>query len=288
MPGAQPGIFLPPGLRDANGNIDSEWLGGSAGIALQSPTVDQAMLLAVASEEMEATRPAKLLHQRWMLLGHIAMPARALVPPLLTVLVALAGAARAAPRPNPHTFEVILVRHADKSLERVDYNLSAKGFQRALALAQMIPACLGRPSEIITFFLNPLTNKNARSYQSAVPLAVASGVDIAISQASLDDSYGVGEGLRRRAANTGSRQRLVLFWEHRHMPAVARGLGWSGMRPIAEDDFEGLYVFRFRSANAKPEVTLYRQSELFQQPCARQARLPWTDRALPSGGEPQP
>ena len=218
------------------------------------------------------------------------MPARALVPPLLTmlltILVALAGVAAAKPRAQ--SFEVILLRHADKSLERVDYNLSAKGFQRALALAKMIPACLGRPSEIITFFLDPVTNKNARSYQSAVPLAVASGVDIVISQASLQDSLGVGEDLRRRAASASSSQRLVLFWEHRRMPDLAKGLGWSGMNPIAEDDFDRLYVFRFRSANAKPEVTVYRQSELFQQACARKARLPWTDWALPAGGETQP
>jgi hypothetical protein len=79
---------------------------------------------------------------------------------------------------NPATgLEVILMRHADKDVSRGDYNLSPAGFARAIALARLIPACLGAPTGITTFFLDPQTSKNARSYQSAVPLAVATGLE---------------------------------------------------------------------------------------------------------------
>ena len=68
---------------------------------------------------------------------------------------------------------------------------------------------------------------------------------------------------------------LVLFWEHRRMPALARGLGWDGMAPVDDQDFDQMFVFRYRSPLASPEVRQYRQSQLFQEPCSRQARLPW-------------
>lgn len=66
------------------------------------------------------------------------------------------------------------MRHGHKGSASNNYNLSAIGFQRAIALASVIPACYGTPSHIVTYFLDPETSKNARSYQTAVPLAVAS------------------------------------------------------------------------------------------------------------------
>ena len=50
-----------------------------------------------------------------------------------------------------------------------------------IALSRLIPACFGSPTGITTFYLDPNTGKNARSYQSAVSLAVATGVNISIA-----------------------------------------------------------------------------------------------------------
>ena len=191
---------------------------------------------------------------------------------MLAILVGLPQAAGAAP------FDVILMRHADKDTRRGDYNLSPVGFARALNLARMLPACFGSPSEIITFLLDSQTSQNARSYQSAVPLAVITGVHIHIAQNSPGDSLGIGQRLRQRLAQSSVPQRLVLFWEHRRMPELARGLGWPAMAPIDDQDFDQLFVFRYRSPLASPEVRQYRQSQLFQEPCSRQARLPWESR----------
>jgi hypothetical protein len=76
--------------------------------------------------------------------------------------------------------QVILIRHGDKDSQRGDYNLSPRGFDRALRLGRMIPACFGTPNQIRTFELDPVSSKNSRSYQTAVPLAVATGVNIGI------------------------------------------------------------------------------------------------------------
>jgi acid phosphatase (class A) len=186
----------------------------------------------------------------------------------LTLTVAMAAGPAAA------AHEVILMRHGDKDSQRGDYNLSAIGFQRALALARLIPACFGKPSAITTFYLDPESSKNARSYQSAVPLGVATGVNIRIAKGSLSDSYGEGQGLRQ--APLGPESRTVLFWEHRRMPELARGLGWAAMPPIDNNDFDQMFVFRFAAPGAVPEVTTYRQSEQFRRPCFLNATTPWS------------
>lgn len=185
-------------------------------------------------------------------------------------LVMLASLATTAPAA---ALEVILLRHADKDVARGDFNLSPQGFQRALGLARLIPGCFGNPGVIISFFFDPLSGKNSRSYQSAVPLAVATGTPIQIAMDSPGASQRIGEEIRR--GRYGDNQRLVLFWEHRRMPALALGLGWPGMQPIADDDFDRLFVFRYAAAGAVPEVQTVRQSQLFQLPCFRNTALPW-------------
>lgn len=188
--------------------------------------------------------------------------------------------------PAAVALEVILMRHADKDLERGDYNLSPAGFVRAMHLARLIPACFGPPTGITTYLLDPRTSKNARSYQSAVPLAVATGVPISIALDAADQSEQIGRRIRSHQGD-GS-QRLVLFWEHRHIPQLARGLGVGGLAPIAADDFDQLYLIRYPHASGAPMLLRYRQSDLFHWPCYQQSRLPWeAPGSLPSSN-PQP
>jgi len=165
--------------------------------------------------------------------------------------------------------DVILVRHADKDIRRGDYNLTPIGFQRAIALASLIPACFGAPNRIITFYLDPITMKNARSYQSAVPLAVATGINITIDGASRMNSFEQGQLIRNTA--TAGAERVVMFWEHRRMPELARGLGLEVLPEIANDDFDQLLLFRFAAPGGIPQVQRYSQKELFQRPCFLQA-----------------
>ena len=119
---------------------------------------------------------------------------RSIAPPLIGVTLTLAGLALVQPvqsRPS----QVLLMRHGHKDPAAHHYNLSPAGFQRALALASVIPACFGSPTQITTFAFDPYTSKNARSDQMAVPLAVASGVTIRLDRTSLRDSKRSGEQL---------------------------------------------------------------------------------------------
>jgi hypothetical protein len=176
-------------------------------------------------------------------------------------LMTLAPSARATPE------LVVLLRHGHKGPGGSNYNLSAQGFERAIALASLLPRCFGRPSQIRSFYLNPLSNKNARSYQTAVPLAVATGVDIAIDLGSREDSFRSGRNILTDPTVAGGR--VVMFWEHRHLPQLAAGLGWPGMAPIADDDFDQLVVLRYRPSSIQPAVRTYSQTQLLngQQRC---------------------
>jgi len=162
---------------------------------------------------------------------------------------------------------VLLLRHGHKSGNTGDYNLSPQGFERAVALASLLPRCFGPPSQIRTFYLDPESRKNARSYQTAVPLAVASGVNITIDMASRENSFRSGRHILTAPSFDG--RRVVLFWEHRRLPELAAGLGWPTMAPIGDDDFDQLIVLRYRPAEPRPEVTHYSQSRLLagQQRC---------------------
>ena len=169
-------------------------------------------------------------------------------------LMPLAPSARATPE------LVVLMRHGHKGPGGSNYNLSAQGLERAIALASLLPQCFGRPSQIRSFYLDPISGKNARSYQTAVPLAVATGVDIAIDLASREDSFQSGRQILTDPSVAGGR--VVLFWEHRRLPQLAAGLGWPTMAPIADDDFDQLVVLRYRPSLMQPEVRTYSQAQL--------------------------
>ncbi len=161
--------------------------------------------------------------------------------------------------------QVILIRHGDKDSQRGDYNLSPSGFNRALSLGRMIPACFGAPSQIRSFELDPVSSQNSRSYQTAVPLAVATGVNIGIVMGSSTSSARFGEEVLSSKPFEGSK--AVFFWEHRHLPDLAKGLGWSTMAPIDADDYDQLLLLSYPAGSKTPKVERLSQQELFQRPC---------------------
>ena len=161
--------------------------------------------------------------------------------------------------------QVILIRHGDKDSQRGDYNLSPKGFERALRLGRMIPACFGAPNQIRTFELDSVSGKNSRSYQTAVPLAVATGVNIGIVMGSTTSSERFGGEVLD--SKTFDSTKAVFFWEHRHLPELAKGLGWSTMAPIDTDDYDQLLLLSYSAGSQTPKVERLSQQELFQRAC---------------------
>ena len=74
--------------------------------------------------------------------------------------------------------EVILFRHGDKDRKRGDFNLSPQGFRRAVNLGRLLPACFGPIEHIGSYMFKIGTQQNVRSFQTAMPLAVATGINI--------------------------------------------------------------------------------------------------------------
>lgn len=133
----------------------------------------------VASVLARAARPGTL---------HSAVAQPISVLRAAVALVGVCGLAVSIQPADAQPAQVILMRHGHKGSASNNYNLSPIGFQRANALATVIAACYGTPSHVVTYFLDPDTSQNARSYQTAVPLAVASGVKIRIDRSSVVDS----------------------------------------------------------------------------------------------------
>lgn len=176
-------------------------------------------------------------------------------------LVALAGSAAEA-RPEL----VVLIRHGHKDrpadLQSRNYNLSAIGQRQALRLAGL-PACLGvRPPglRLASYGFDLDTGKNARSYQTLVPLAVASGRNIRVFADSEQASEAIGERLLADPTSAGAT--LVIAWEHRHLPQLARGLGWRAMPAVDDGDFDSIWLLRYRPGDSAPAITLDSQSRL--------------------------
>lgn len=216
----------------------------------------------VASVLARAARPGTL---------HSAVAQPISVLRAAVALVGVCGLAVSIQSADAQPAQVILMRHGHKGSASNNYNLSPIGFQRAIALASVIPACYGTPSHIVTYFLDPETSQNARSYQTAVPLAVASGVNIRIDRSSVVDSVESGRSMLSNPTYSGSL--LVVFWEHRHLPQLAAGLGWPAMPPIDDNDFDTLYRLSYSPGSAVPQVTRFSQTALLDgsQPCSQPA-----------------
>lgn len=169
--------------------------------------------------------------------------------------------------------EVVLIRHGHKDRPRPkqppNYNLSETGLLQALQLGRMIPPCLQgqRRLHLGSFGFDAVSGKNARSYQTLVPLAVATGANITVFADAHADSEAVGRQIRRQSRYDGGV--LVLTWEHRRLPLLAAGLGWLGMPPVDDDDFDSLWVLHYTPAGDLVRVEVMSQSQLQSRPCYR-------------------
>jgi hypothetical protein len=192
---------------------------------------------------------------------------------LPAVAIGVALVVPAAARVEAQPSQVLLMRHGHKDPNRGDFNLSPQGFQRAQALAIALPVCFGPVARILTFVMDPDTSKNARSYQTAVPLAVATGVNIRIMGDGREQSRRLGEQIRREPLYRG--QLVAVFWEHRHLPELAAGLGWPDMAPIADNDFDRLDQLIYTNASSPPQVRRLSQQRLLDgsESCSRAASL---------------
>jgi hypothetical protein len=165
---------------------------------------------------------------------------------------------------------VVLVRHGHKDspgAPLTNYNLSSRGLVDALHLGHLLRACVVPPGPLAlaSYGFDGRTGKNARSYQTLVPLAVFTGRNIRVFAAAENRSEQIGRELLIAPELAGST--LVMAWEHRRLPSLARGLGWAQMPGIGDDDFDGLWLLRYSGARGEPEVSQLSQAELRSRAC---------------------
>ena len=112
---------------------------------------------------------------------------------------------------------------------------------------------------------------------------MATGVNIGIVMGSSTSSESFGEEVL--ASKTFDGAKAVFFWEHRHLPELAKGLGWGTMAPIDYDDYDQLLLLSYPAGSKTPKVERFSQQELFQRACPGLASsaLPAAPAALDPG-----
>jgi len=144
----------------------------------------------------------------------------------LLVLVLAVGSDRAFPAPDapahgPHI--VLIIRHAEKpepaATGEKDPNLSPRGYQRADALAKVIPDRFPKPDILIATKRSKGSN---RPVETITPLAKALNEEIA-STYNDDEVDQLAHELLTADKYTG--KTVLIAWHHGKIPALAKALG---------------------------------------------------------------
>jgi broad specificity phosphatase PhoE len=114
--------------------------------------------------------------------------------------------------------ELLLTRHAEKSDDPLDPDLSATGLQRAAKLVGYIQDTFGKPA---FFFASAISKHSRRPYETIEPLSKACGLPIDSSFA--DQDY---DALANELATEPQYNgKLVLIcWHHGNIPPLAHAL----------------------------------------------------------------
>jgi broad specificity phosphatase PhoE len=114
---------------------------------------------------------------------------------------------------------VMIIRHAEKPDDGGDPNLSTRGYERAVALATVIPDRFARPDFL---FAARKSSSSNRPVETITPLSIA--LDEPIDSTFKDDQYGkLARLLKTDAKYDGSV--VLICWHHTEIPALARALG---------------------------------------------------------------
>jgi broad specificity phosphatase PhoE len=113
---------------------------------------------------------------------------------------------------------ILIMRHAEKSSDPMDPDLSSAGRTRAQQLASYIPATFGKPN----FLLASAESKHSRRpIETLEPLAATCG--LAIDDHYADQDYGaLAHDLRKDAEYSGALS--VVCWHHGNIPNLMHAL----------------------------------------------------------------
>jgi broad specificity phosphatase PhoE len=146
---------------------------------------------------------------------------------------------------------ILLMRHAEKTVDPTDPHLSPDGYARADRLADYIPATFGQPQFIIA---SSISKGSARSIETMKPLSDKIAVPIEATHAAQDYGALASQLLSDlRYADT----LIVICWHHANIPSLAQALGAkSGSYPDPWDpQVFNLILELTYSESTEPDVT---------------------------------
>jgi hypothetical protein len=135
------------------------------------------------------------------------------------LLTSLCLPSAAAAFPNGESTQILLIRHAEKTGDKADAHLNARGYQRAAALIRLFPARFERPRYIFASHASAHSN---RPFETVSPLAQTLKMKID-SRFRNEDYSGLAKHLLSTPVYSGST--VLVCWHHGNLPRLAAALG---------------------------------------------------------------
>lgn len=145
------------------------------------------------------------------------------------------------------TLTIFIIRHGEKSNNydslscdsagTVGDNLSCRGLNRALALADVLPAKLGIPGHV--YVAQPQTGKktgSSRMFQTITPFAVKYNL-------SLNTEFKETQTGKAAKSIKKKKDTVLVVWEHGNIPPLVKSLGVTGTIPKWPcTDFDSIWM----------------------------------------------
>jgi len=134
--------------------------------------------------------------------------------------------------------QVYLIRHGEKTGDKSDIHLNARGRERAQALVKLFPARFESPEVL---FASRRSAHSDREVETLMPLAGA--LHLRINNHYADEEYGAlaTDLLKHYAAKT-----VLVCWHHGNLPPLASALGaQNAPSPWPDQQFDRLWRIRF-------------------------------------------
>lgn len=138
---------------------------------------------------------------------------------------------------------VIIIRHGEKP-DKGD-NLSCKGFNRAIQLADVLQKKYGIPDRIYTPSPNlGGSTSAARMYQTIVPFAVKYNLKVN-TKYEVKDEKGIADAIKKQSGT------VLLVWEHKAISKIVKALGVEGKMDWDDNDFDSIWIVTLQNGKAQ-------------------------------------
>ena len=176
---------------------------------------------------------------------------RTIFAKVMIVLLPLIFDYRCESQPASNSKQVVIIRHAEKP-DKGD-NLSCQGFNRALALPDVLYAKYKLPDHIFVADIKSGKSTNqSRMYQTIVPFAIKYNLDIDTRYAA-EDVKALAEAIQKTSGY------VLVVWEHNGIEDIVQKLGIENKDLKWKDsDYDSIWIVTFR--NGKAELTVDKEN----------------------------